>query len=100
MKSDDSAQILLVGDDNQLPPTGGQPGTASVALGEALFARLLNFVRANLFDTQYRMHPYMAEWSSKEFYGGLLRSHDGCWEKTITMPKDDWFCGVGLKKPP
>lgn len=27
-----------------------------------------------LLDTQYRMHPFIAEWPSAAFYGGKLKS--------------------------
>lgn len=44
-------------------------------LGVSLFERLLDAgVPARLLDTQYRMHPAIAAFPSRNFYGGRLKN--------------------------
>ena len=68
-------QLVLVGDSQQLPPTVTDIAASREGLGTSLFERLQESgVQPLLLDTQYRMHPSLAEFSSRRFYGGLLRS--------------------------
>ena len=68
-------QIVLVGDHCQLPPTVISEVAEDEGLAISLFSRLVELgVPPMLLDTQYRMHPKIAEFPSDTFYGGHLRS--------------------------
>jgi len=66
---------VLVGDQAQLPPTVRSARALRLGLGDSLFERLLRMgARCCLLDTQYRMHPAIAAFPSRAFYGGRLAS--------------------------
>lgn len=68
-------QVFLVGDSRQLPPTVTDADASRKGLSISLFERLQRIgLTPSLLDTQYRMHPSLAEFSSKRFYNGKLRS--------------------------
>ena len=67
---------VLVGDQMQLPPTVTSRKAESCGLGVSLFERLERLgLTPDLLDRQYRMHPALAEWPSKAFYGGRVSSN-------------------------
>ncbi|KOO36080.1 tRNA-splicing endonuclease positive effector [Chrysochromulina tobinii] len=69
-------QLVLLGDQCQLPPTTlsrAPPGT-SLDASLSLFTRLVHDgVPPLMLDTQYRMHPALSQLPSDLFYGGRLR---------------------------
>ncbi|GMH33318.1 hypothetical protein BSKO_01152 [Bryopsis sp. KO-2023] len=66
---------VFVGDGQQLPPTVKCQEAAALGLNVSLFQRLQSMgLEPHVLDTQYRMHPCIAEFSSKSFYGGKLQS--------------------------
>ena len=68
-------QLALVGDHKQLRPTVVSDEAARQGLQLSLFERLLKAgIEPHLLDTQYRMHPSLADFASSEFYGGRLLS--------------------------
>ncbi len=84
-------RIILVGDHNQLPHNldpdiekeleDEWDGTRKQLLKTSLFQRLYeefekrtDFCRVVLLDTQYRMHPKLGEFVSKNFYQDKLKS--------------------------
>ena len=68
-------RLILVGDQNQLPPVVLSPIAAEKGLGASLFSRLITAgIEPYLLNEQYRMHPKIAEFSSNYFYGGLVTS--------------------------
>ena len=68
-------QVALLGDQHQLPPTTVARHPEALAASVPLFTRLLGEgVPALLLDTQYRMHPAIAQLPSDLFYGGRLAS--------------------------
>lgn len=76
------SKAILVGDHVQLRPTVNQTALA-LDFDVSLFERLYTDTKVStggggmrtlMLDTQYRMHPRLCEFSSKEFYGGNLRS--------------------------
>jgi DNA polymerase III delta prime subunit len=68
-------QVILLGDQCQLPPTVLSDVAETENLGESLFTRLVTQgVRPVLLDTQYRMHPLIAEFASAAFYNGRLQN--------------------------
>ncbi|KAM3576755.1 hypothetical protein VYU27_001350 [Nannochloropsis oceanica] len=69
-------QLVLVGDHYQLPPTIKSMRAAQQGLGVSLFTRLaMAGIQPSLLTLQYRMHPFIAQFPSQRFYGGLLQSH-------------------------
>ena len=69
-----AVQIVMLGDQNQLPPTvlSRAPGYDAFM---PLFTRLVkDGVTPFLLDTQYRMHPTIAQLPSDLFYAGRLAS--------------------------
>jgi len=68
-------QAILIGDQCQLPPTVLSDVAETEDLGESLFTRLVTQgVRPVLLDTQYRMHPHIAEFACAAFYNGRLQN--------------------------
>lgn len=65
---------VMVGDPHQLPPTVLSKDAASLKYEQSLFVRMFNQYpeRVHLLNTQFRMHPSIAEFPSKEFYHGKL----------------------------
>jgi hypothetical protein len=66
-------QLVLVGDHCQLPPTVLSTRAEEEGLGVPLFSRMVACgVPPCMLDTQYRMHPSIAQFPSDLFYGGKL----------------------------
>jgi regulator of nonsense transcripts 1 len=108
-----ATSALLVGDPRQLPPTVISREAAAAGLGASLFERLSrggegadfgergddepaaslsspssspsSSIRPFLLDTQYRMHPALAEFPSGRWYASLLR--DGVGEAQRRPPR-------------
>lgn len=69
-------QLVLVGDHYQLPPTIKSFRAQQQGLGVSMFTRLaLAGIRPSMLTVQYRMHPLIAQFPSRRFYGGLLQTH-------------------------
>ncbi|KAJ4408860.1 DEAD-box type RNA helicase [Gnomoniopsis sp. IMI 355080] len=73
-----STKCILVGDPKQLPPTVLSRSAAEFGYAQSLFVRMQqNHPKSvHLLDTQYRMHPEISAFPSKEFYDGLLYDGD------------------------
>ena len=68
-------QLVLVGDHCQLPPTVLSTRAEEEGHGVPLFSRMVACgVPPFMLDTQYRMHPCIAQFPSDLFYGGLLQN--------------------------
>jgi hypothetical protein len=68
-------QLVLVGDHCQLPPTVLSTRAEEEGHGVPLFSRMVACgVPPFMLDTQYRMHPCIAQFPSDLFYGGLLKN--------------------------
>ena len=62
-------QLVLVGDQCQLPPTVSSQRAVEAGLAEPLFNRLVSLgVEPLLLDTQYRLHPGKHVFSSTNYY--------------------------------
>ena len=67
-------QLVLIGDPQQLPATVLSRAAAEAGLERSLFARLVAAGHpVHLLDVQYRMHPAIAAFPSRHFYGGRVR---------------------------
>ena len=68
-------QVVLIGDQNQLPPTIISREAEAAGLGESLFERFIRAgIRTYMLRVQYRMHPAIALFPSITFYKGELLS--------------------------
>lgn len=77
-------ELVLVGDDKQLPPLVKSERASE--LRTSLFERLARSgVPVYLLDTQYRMHPAIAEYPSFAFYSGRLKN--GVSERDRPIPR-------------
>lgn len=68
------SKCILVGDPKQLPPTVLSREAARFQYEQSLFVRMqVNHPNdVHLLDTQYRMHPEISRFPSREFYDGRL----------------------------
>jgi len=73
------SKCILVGDPEQLPPTVLSRSAQSFGYEQSLFVRMQknhpNDV--HLLDTQYRMHPEISSFPSKQFYNSRLLDGEG-----------------------
>ena len=78
-------KLILIGDPKQLAPT--LPNTRSStehicplevprfeALCQTLFHRLHSKIKSFFLEEQHRMHPYIADFPSRVFYSGMLKT--------------------------
>lgn len=72
-------KCILVGDPQQLPPTVLSRDAAKFSYEKSLFVRMQeNFPEnVHLLSIQYRMHPAISAFPSREFYEAGLRDGDG-----------------------
>ncbi|KAK3826338.1 MAG: AAA domain-containing protein [Linnemannia elongata] len=77
-------RCILVGDPNQLPPTVISQLAAEYDYNQSLFVRIQKLAPASvhLLSIQYRMHPDISVFPSREFYNSLLRDGPGMANKT------------------
>lgn len=68
-------RFVLVGDHCQLPPSVNSLEAETRGLSLSLFGRLAaQGLEPRFLDTQYRMHPAIADFSCQEFYYGKLKT--------------------------
>mmetsp|Transcript_46408 Transcript_46408/g.148216 ORF Transcript_46408/g.148216 Transcript_46408/m.148216 type:complete len:720 (-) Transcript_46408:19-2178(-) len=76
------AQIIMVGDQQQLPPVVVCKEAEAKGLRYSLFDRLLKSSlfqgQLHMLKVQYRMHPLIRQWPSDTFYGGSLQDGPQC----------------------
>ena len=66
-------QLVLVGDHKQLPPTVISSRAEEMGLNISLFERLIELgINSTMLLKQYRMHPCIADFPSRQSYQGLL----------------------------
>ncbi|XP_014674223.1 PREDICTED: probable helicase senataxin isoform X2 [Priapulus caudatus] len=76
------SKLVLVGDPEQLPATVLSQKALELGYDRSLFSRFYNYFRFSfpenspmvMLDTQYRMHPAIAEFPSDHIYGGKLKT--------------------------
>ena len=88
-------KCILVGDPKQLPPTVLSQSAARYGYDQSLFVRMQQNhpKKVHLLDTQYRMHPQISAFPSREFYEGQLKDGDNMlqlrqqpWHQSILGP--------------
>ncbi|KAD7478543.1 hypothetical protein E3N88_01679 [Mikania micrantha] len=68
--------VVLIGDENQLPATVKSTISKNAGFGRSLFGRLVSLKHTrHLLNVQYRMHPNISRFPNKKFYGDQL--HNG-----------------------
>jgi hypothetical protein len=83
-------QLCLLGDQCQLPPTVTAEHPSVERTSRPLFSRLLDDgVGCYMLDTQYRMHPAIAELPSDLFYGGRLLTGISASDRPV-LPGFSW----------
>lgn len=72
-------KCIMVGDPNQLPPTVLSQKAASYNYEQSLFVRMQTNHKDSIYllNTQYRMHPEISQFPSREFYKSKLLDGDG-----------------------
>ncbi|CAN6621584.1 helicase Sen1p [Trichomonascus vanleenenianus] len=68
-------RCIMVGDPNQLPPTVLSQTAANLRYEQSLFVRMFKQHQdsVHMLNTQFRMHPEISQFPSREFYKGLLK---------------------------
>lgn len=81
-------QCIMVGDPNQLPPTVLSQHAASLKYEQSLFVRMFNQhpTRVHMLNVQFRMHPEIAMFPSREFYDKKLATGSTNFDRTTR----DW----------
>ncbi|TWU77011.1 DEAD-box type RNA helicase [Metarhizium rileyi] len=81
-------KCILVGDPKQLPPTVLSQSAARFGYDQSLFVRMQqNHPKSvHLLEMQYRMHPEISMFPSKEFYEGQLQ--DG--QNMLQLRQQPW----------
>ncbi|KAI1005560.1 putative ATP-dependent helicase [Podosphaera aphanis] len=101
------SKCILVGDPEQLPPTVLSRSAASYGYEQSLFVRMQrNYSKdVHLLNTQYRMHPEISIFPSREFYGGKLidgdnmaRLRDKPWHSSTILGPYRFFDVKGAQK--
>lgn len=87
-------KCILVGDPKQLPPTVLSPIAQRYSYEQSLFQRIMSFHRDNvcLLSIQYRMHPNISKFPSRQFYESRLGDADNL----TSLCKAPWH----VKYPP
>jgi len=89
--------FILVGDHKQLPPIAKtvMPPSCSSAQNcgrncESLFKLLITLYpdSSTMLELQFRSHPAIMGFSSKQFYDNRIQSSKSCYEKKLDLPKD------------
>ncbi|KKF96084.1 Helicase SEN1 [Ceratocystis platani] len=69
-----ASKCILVGDPKQLPPTVLSQSAQRYGYDQSLFVRMQKTHPEDIYllDTQYRMHPHISAFPSREFYDSKL----------------------------
>lgn len=88
--------FILVGDHKQLPPISKTPmpptcyHTQKCGKNcESLFKLLITLYpnSSTMLELQFRSHPAIMGFSSKQFYANRIQSPNNCYEKKLDLPK-------------
>jgi hypothetical protein len=80
------ARVVLVGDPKQLPATVKSVVAAKARYDRSLFERIAESgVAPSMLRVQYRMHPFLRDFPSKRFYGGMLTDGPSVMERVLKV---------------
>lgn len=80
------ARVVLVGDPKQLPATVKSVVAANARYDRSLFERIAESgVAPSMLRVQYRMHPFLRDFPSKRFYGGMLTDGPSVMERVAKV---------------
>ncbi|KAL4085992.1 ATP-dependent helicase NAM7 [Phytophthora ramorum] len=83
--------VVMVGDHRQLGPVVMNKKAASAGLNQSLFDRLLQLNhRPFRLRVQYRMHPFLSEFPSNQFYEGELQNGVSASERQLSNVDFPW----------
>ena len=84
-KLKENGKLVLIGDHQQLSPTVCSMSAQHKGLNHSVFERLIveREIEPNFLDTQYRMHPKLAEFPSMYFYDGKLLTGIGAADRAV-----------------
>ncbi|KAI5464172.1 SEN1 N terminal-domain-containing protein [Mariannaea sp. PMI_226] len=100
-------KCILVGDPKQLPPTVLSQSAARFGYDQSLFVRMQqNHPKSvHLLDMQYRMHPEISVFPSREFYEGQLQDGQNMgqlrqmpWHKNLLLGPYRFFDVQGVQE--
>lgn len=100
-------KCVLVGDPKQLPPTVLSQSAARFGYAQSLFVRMQqNHPKSvHLLDMQYRMHPEISVFPSREFYEGQLKDGQDMaqlrqqpWHRTALLSPYRFFDVQGVQE--
>ncbi|CAH6718616.1 helicase Sen1p [[Candida] jaroonii] len=100
-------QCIMVGDPNQLPPTVISQKAADLQYDQSLFVRIQKKHPDSVYllDVQYRMHPEISLFPSREFYKSRLKNGDNTlasntrsWHQNQLLSPYRFFNTVGAHK--
>lgn len=92
-------KCIMVGDPNQLPPTVLSQEATRLKYNQSLFVRMFNQWKdapgaVCMLDTQFRMHPEISNFPSKEFYKNKLKDAAGLTQK-LARPWHNEYPALG-----
>ena len=78
-------KFVFIGDHQQMPPiiTAEHPNPEH---RQSIFEYLFRFAPGTMLDTTYRLNTALADFSSRQFYGGQLQSHPSAATRTLRLP--------------
>jgi DNA replication ATP-dependent helicase Dna2 len=78
-------KFVFIGDHQQMPPiiTAEHPNPEH---RQSIFEYLFQFAPGTMLDTTYRLNATLADFSSRQFYGGKLQSHPSAATRTLQLP--------------
>lgn len=77
-------RVVMAGDHCQLPPTVKSSDAMRGGLGITLFEKTIARQKADvMLATQYRMHPVIMNFSSRQFYHGKLQAYEALVNNTF-----------------
>ena len=86
-----STHIVLVGDQNQLPPAIHSDAARERDLVRSIYQHILDSgCDPVLLDTQYRMHPAIADFPMRQFYEGRIRNGVAATDRPLPPTAFPW----------